>query len=761
MVSRAYQSFAHVFFFSERYSELEAVVKELEEQLDQQMNEANEAISSWESRCTEYEAKLDEMEAELNTATELLNQADLQVPDGAEPSLLAILDVLLSERQSATQDRGSLHAQLDAQNEKEEKLEKQIESLKANLNYLMETSDRVETELDQERQSRCELQEEVDRLDDCYKEIVESKNNLRKESEQRMRELQVERNALEEELNDSKKQLEAGKQELRKAVEDLEAKGREQLEKERDRLTIVIGQLQEELRGANEIVQVYVTDGASDKATEVVAQTLRGEIEDMRLQLARDREVLVSERAARDDAEQEVKRLTADIAALISLSDNEFSMDETNMLSIKATEKLSKKERAEIEQIRKSLHRALDELDHARTAEKDAIEKLSKVRLQASVCEQDLVAAKSELNFMAQTMDEMRAAEASNRASLEYRIGSLENDNDVLRRYHAGEIESLRSDLEQVTMEKDRILHSLKESEKRNASLLLASKAEAEDGSEYVDIESEAARLRVENAHLLTIAGDAKARAERRLRETLGAQASSAEADAILERELRIAAEAAVQTMKVELEDLRANIPAERDSLDKRTINTASVDTLKSQLEALTEEAQSLKQSNAELKSKMEVSAAQAKSDIATLTEECRKAQAKLHKLEREGRFEAAVKTEVSRIHMSPGISTFEKTDGGDNEWLVVGQNVESNIMGAGAYDYILKQKESIKEERAMYIELLSEHDSLLALLAQRDEEKSCLSSALKDATGQEGVDAAIKEAERNSLTSYGNFLRG
>ena len=656
-------------------------MKELEEQLDKQMNEANEAISSWENRCTEYETQIDELETELNAATELLNQVDIQIPNGAESSLVASIELLLSERQAAIQARGALHAQMDAQSEKEENMEKQIERLKANLNYLMETSDRVETELEQERRSRSELQEEVGRLDDCYKEIVES--------EQKLREALESSQAHSEETDT---QLQLTQRQLEEAREELESTGREQLEKERDRLTIVIAQLEEELREANEMVQVYVTDGASDKAAEVMAQALRSEIEDLRLQLTRDRESLLGEKIAREDAEQEVKRLSSDIAALISLSDHEFSLDESKMLSIKATEKLSKKERAEIEQLRKSLHRALDDLDHARAAEKEANERLSKIRLKASVCEQDIVAAKSELNFMAQTMEEMRATEESNRASLEYRIGSLENDNDVLRRYHAGEIESLRSDLEQATMEKDRILHALKECEKRNASLLLAS--EAEDESEYMDVESEVAMLRVKNAHLLTVAGDDKARAERRLRETLGAQASSAEADAILERELRIAAEASVQTMKIELEELRAKLPDEYLSLremDKRAFSPSSVDSLKSELKALKGEAENLRKDNADLKSKMEVASAKAKSDMAKLTEDCRRAQARVHKLEREGRFEAAVKSEVSRIHMSPGSSTFENGTGGDNEWLVVGQNSEAGgIIGTGAYDYIL-----------------------------------------------------------------------
>jgi uncharacterized protein YgiM (DUF1202 family) len=746
------------------------------------VNEANEAISSWESSCSELETRIGELERALQTATDRLTQVKIRLSSDDESSLIATLEGLVNERQTAMQDRGALHAELDAQNEKAEKFERQIADLKANIQYLMAASDRLEGELEDERQSSSELREEVDRFDRRHKETVESEKKAREELDASKSVYEQLRKKLEEDSQSNKKELEEVQEQLRisqqdrkRALETLQSKGREQLEQERDRLTVVIAKLEEELREANDMVQVYVTDGASDKATEIAAQGLRVEIEDLRQQVKANRELLLREKSAREEAELEVERLKSDLAILVSLNDQEDLVNEAQMLSVKAAEKHARKDRSEIEQLRKSLHRAIDELELARTAEKEANEKLSKVRLQASVSEQDIVAAKYELNFMAQTMDEMRETESSIRSSFEYRIRSLENEHDSLRRYHSAEIESLRSDLAQVTMEKDRMIQSLKEAEKTNASLILASKTEANEGGDYVDLQTENSRLLVENAHLLTVASDDKARAERRLREMLGAQASSAEADVILERELRIAAEATVQTLKFEMEELRNKNTTKDDfgfTLDEDDLPRpiAKVESLAAELTKLKGKVHKLKQEKVTLKSELEQAITKAKAEKDALTEECRKAQAKAHKLEREGRFEAAVKSEVSRIQMSPGMSSTSPArprlqDPSENdEWQLVGMPLRpsdaSNLAGAGAYDYIVKQKEAIKEERAMYLELLSEHDSLLALLAQTEEERTCLRDALAKCVGQEAVYAVIQGAEASSLARYGIFIR-
>ena len=594
-------------------------------------------------------------------------------------------------------------------------------------------------------------------------------SGLRKEFEVlkiRCEQLSVSEKEGKDQSESSEKELKKTQQERNRLKETLASKSREKLEDERDRLTIVIAQLEEELHAANAMVQAFVTDGSSEKATEMAAQALRDEMEELKFQIDDYRRVSEEEKVAREAAELEIERLKEDVAALVSLGDKENASNEIQLRTAKATERLKRKERAEIEQLHKSLFRAMDELEVARAAEKSANEKLSKVRLQTSICEQEIMAAKSEVYFLTQAMEEMRLAEESKAASLEYRISSLEDENDVLRKYHAGDLDNARNELAQVTMEKDRILHQLKESEKTNASLVFAaSKGESNDSDDTESLEGEITRLRVENAHLITVASDDKVRHERRLREALAAHAATAEADTILEHELRIAAEATIQTLKVELEDLRNEEKREGSPPDMDDKNR-SIEELTNEIESLKFDFQVIQKENSNLKSKMEKAASKAKTQIDFITDDCRKAQAKAHKLEREGRYEAAVKSEVAKLRMPQGLSTPEIRVTAHDDWMLVSNAPAAtdrfgpSLTNAEAFDLIRKQKEDIQEERTMYLEFLAEHDDLLALLAQHDLERTCLKEAMFEAGLQAAVDEAVRKAEEKSAEQYGRIIR-
>ena len=284
-------------------------------------------------------------------------------------------------------------------------------------------------------------------------------------------------------------------------------KSQDKLEEERDRLICVVAQLEEELREANAILQACFTDVSTDKATEFAANAIRDDIQNLRNQLNEYKQKFEDEKAAKEVADLEIGRLRDDIAALLSLSDYENNPTNLKKLTTKSIEKLQKIEHSEIDDLRKSLFRAVEELELTRSTEKDSNETLSKFRLQISMYEQEIIAAKSEVNFLSEAMEELRQTEDSKRASLEYRIGSLENENDVVRKYQANELEDLRKELAQIAMEKDVIIYQLKETEKTNASLVLAaSKEDSDNAHKKYDINSECVKLRVENAHLLTIA---------------------------------------------------------------------------------------------------------------------------------------------------------------------------------------------------------------------------------------------------------------
>jgi len=711
--------------WSVRCEELENAFNEVSRQLEEssrvvaeQEEEANEAISSWEKKVMELETELDQVKEKLEDNTEF--DADVDLPAAVE-NLVARM--------------------------KEMELVVQAKTAKA---------DELEGTIATTQQSLVKIENDAACLSDKYKQLEESQDELKAEVKSW---IQVAETAKDNALK-AEKQIESVKAERDHLKQELSSKSREAFESERSRLTVVIAQLEEELREANDMIQACITDESADKATEIAAQGLREEIQELQAQLADNKQRYEDERAAREVAELEVDRLRDDIAALVSLSDQENTPTALKKLTSQAIEKLQKKERAEIDEMRKSLFRSLEELEAVRSAEKEANEKLSKVRLQISMYEQELLGTKSEIQFLSQALDEMRETEESKRASLEYRIGSLENENDVVRKYHAAELENVRNELSQITMEKDRLLHALQESEKTNASLVFAAskggEAKKAEGTGDLDtLEAECNKLRVENQHLLEMAADDKARAERRLRELLAAQSASSEADVILEHELRLSAEAAVQTLKLELQTLQNERAAERQqsqSDQKQTSNEIG-----QELESLKLSLDNYKRENQSLKTKLKEEASKAQVKIDALTDECRAAQAKAHKLHQEGRFEALVHSEKTRLSNMTSPPAGQSLSG-NRELMLISNNFPANdvlepslLSSSEAFDMIRKQKEEIQEERKMYREFLQEHDSLLALLAQLDVEKSCLREALVTAAGEEAFEEALRKAEETA----------
>jgi hypothetical protein len=78
-------------------------------------------------------------------------------------------------------------------------------------------------------------------------------------------------------------------------------------------------------------------------------------------------------------------------------------------------------------------------------------------------------------------------------------------------------------------------------------------------------------------------------------------------------------------------------------------------------------------------------------------------------------------------------------------------------VTGAEMHDQILDLKAQIKEEREMYNELLTEHEGLLALLANQELLRTSLETALFHIGGQNAVDRAILEAEEKADDQYKN----
>ncbi|CAJ1953476.1 unnamed protein product [Cylindrotheca closterium] len=634
------------------------------------------------------------------------------------------------------------------------------EALAAESSKLQEARDEVE---DIRKESEDVVNQWTARVDELEGTVVELEKQLQQQEEEAnvaISSWESKALELEKELETCTEELNALKQRLADTENSTaDAEVTRNLEEEKIRLTLVVGQLEDELREANSMIQTYVTNEAAEKATEIAASALRDEIDELQRTIDGYKQQLADEESAREVAELEIERLLDDIATLAALANEGESIDGIELRTVRAAEHLKKKERIEIESLRNSLYRALNDVENAQTAEREAVNQLAKMQLATSIAEKDIVTAKSEIHFLSQALEESRLAEENRRASLEYRISSLEDDNDLLRRYHADELEEVRQELSQITMEKDRAIHQVRELERSNAAFVAAaSKEDIYALDDQADLEHEIARLRVEHEHLLTVAADDKARAERKLREMLAAQMASIEADTILEHELRVNAEETVVGLKAQVEELLKASHADGHGNGSEMSASAAAKQIASLQEALDQVTKEKKN----LKQKLEREASKAKASIEKSTEECRQAQSELHKMMRDNRYDQAVKTEASRLHLSPPRKRMPMTPETRDDVTMQSNLLDTSMtsINAATFDHLQNFKEEMREERKIYLELLSEHDDLLALLAQLDVEKNFLKDALTKIGGQAAVDEALKKAEDETFEEHGGVIK-
>ena len=751
----------------QRVVQLEAMVEDLQNQLANHDEEAMDAVAQWQECYNTVTEEKEELVADLISTQDSLNELQQQLN---EQPAMAHRDA--AEHDALSEKVEELTILLDRTSQEKQVLEKQIVELRRDISsrkgQIEELQHKLAAPADQTPQQTPSI---VSTLESRISEHMETNHRLESEL---LREKEDKR-LLERQLADAEErinsQVESSVADLSRVKESLQSERLLDLEKmermeqeldtmriesasferERDDLKAHIAALEDEFREMNDALQLRVTNQASDAANDLAAKLLREQIHDMRAQAHATERELASERKGRESAEADVERLRADLAALLGVEDLEENQNEIQQRIMEATETFQRTERSEIESLRTSLARAMKELADARAAENEVEERAAKAMHQAALYEQEVVSAKSDFKFLTQTMDEMRESESTRRAALEYRISSLENEQSVQQKFHSSEIENLQNELSQVNMERDRLFQALKESEKNKEALIHASSRDV-PGRGDADPYAELAKLRIEKAQLLTAAAEEASRIERRLRETRAAARASAEAEIILEKELRINAEKSLESMKIELEELRVH--TESLEINKGACSEEQLVVLREELSALKEANELLTQESESLREQLEASKKESEISIQRLTEECRQAKARASHLEREGRYEAEVRAEVARLQAPLSVSRSVVVNPADDD------DREDSIAVTKLYDVIQKQKQAIEEERSVYFELLTEHDGLLALLAEQDLLKASLKGALSREAGPAAVDAAIKEAEENVKAQYGKDVK-
>jgi chromosome segregation ATPase len=707
--------------------------------------------SSSATKDSELQLKIDELVVSLDhiqsEKLELKSQIEILTNDGAErQSKIEGLRMELSELQELTPQ-----------------LKSEILTLETRIIEHLESIAHLGQELDNSRKEKDQMLAHTTKLSDDFVFQVDKL----KSDQVRMK-------------NASESQHAIDLAKIEKIEVEIENTRRENssLVLERDTLTMQLAEMDDKLLEASDRIQLLTTDLASKKASEIAADALREQIQSMYHQAQVDRETLIKMSQARDAAEAEVDRHRNDLATFLGLADYEGNRPAIEQRTMEATEALQRAERNEITALKSSLSRALDELAMARASEKELEERAAKATHQAYMYEQEVINTKSDFKFLTQTMDEMRESESSRRMSLEYRISSLENEHNVLRHFHTTEIDHVRNELSHVTMERDRLYQALIESEKSKEILLQAPSRDiisnGGDGDPYFELN----RLRMEKAQLLSNAAEEASRMEHRLREAHAAAKAAADADIFVERELRIQAEKNLERNLIEMSELRMVGMDHRHGSYNVEVLEQRLERSQNELLKMKNETQSLRSECTSLRSQLQDTKKESNMTIARLTEEFGQAKARASHLEREGRYEAEVRVEVSRLQAAAAAqnanSNLLNDDNATERRLELVRKSTNNpalddddrddgggrMYATKLYDALQQQKRAAEEDRIVYFELISEHDDLLALLAQQDLVKGCLKRALMHQCGSETVDAAIQEAEEKAQMLYGKYIK-
>ncbi len=448
-------------------------------------------------------------------------------------------------------------------------------------------------------------------------------------------------------------------------------------------------------------------------------------MEEIRSRYSADQEALLSEIDARRSAEEEVERLKSDLALLSQATEYDDSVDvHVRKTAKKMSAENVKAERKEMEQLRTTVERLREELGSCRWNERQSEEKAANARLQMSILEQEITAAKNDLELMEQALEDLETSKINMSVSLEYRIEVLENERLWTERSHEEEVHGIKAELAESNEERDNLAHKLEQSEKVNAALVYST---AHNGPGGEESESEVIKLQLERAQLLAKISEMGTNLERRVREAIAAQVSSSEAELIVEKQSRHSVEASLSEALAELKEVNIQL-ADFTSITRSGALPDSDQTqgLKESLDDMRTRYDKLLTKNQILEVKWDAIDKENKSTIKDLRDRLNKAEEDLRSHERESRFEAALAAELDNVRASSRTAS-NGTPGHSQALVLKGmdQNMQCKYTEHNSayviemYDYVCELKSSIVEERTLYKELLAEHEDLLALLGQ------------------------------------------
>jgi hypothetical protein len=538
------------------------------------------------------------------------------------------------------------------------------------------------------------------------------------------------------------------------------------LQSEVKRLESLVQERDNDLKEARDAAQFQHTNEMSERAVALASDALSKHVEDLRSSLQ------VTQQDYMDA--HEVERLRDDLSALLGMPNTPETQAEVHRQAIQLKEDFRRKERQELIELKDALARALDRLESSHEDLLRAEERISSVSLQATIYEQELVTIKGDYNLLTKTLEERRESESSQRESLEYRITGLYNENEILRKQHATVVGNLQNELSQALMERDRLLKALKDKEgelsKATSSSFLDTRhpnTMVVSGGSQSDLQAEVHRLRLERNHLLTAVADEAAAVERRIRQARLAAQSQAEADAIVERDLRLmAAEQMVQDLQRELEQQQpssrrnpsqqpaafhghvaamdhANIVSEDDAQEE----------LRVEIQVLHDQNVSLREDIVNLEQELQACQDAALEQVGRLREDLRMAKTRNVQAERSVRQEAEFHKELGRLRQHDDDKVVEADNPAMDHHNGGKRDESMDVLVRQYYDETMKLTDQIAQDRQLYGKLADENELLLSLLAKQNLLRQTVQAALEQVGGPDAIREALQAASERAKT--------
>ncbi len=722
--------------------------------IESQDNDANVAIAQWEARCNDFSEQIAHLEEQMNN-----NDLELKLEE-LQTSLSTKNEELKVTKEEATR----LSLELDAKHSSLVRLQDELHAVKGSLNVeRVQREDNI-TEVQTLSNEKAKILEQLRTEKDllkktCYemeRETAKSSELMQKldETERALNKLSLSSRQKEEDRMAAEEIFEQEKQDLQSRLHSLEEQKRyleeaNEIDKsEANEMRLIIGQLENELKEANDMLQSHLTDEVTTRATEMATNALRAQLKESREKQSSEHEAFLNEKEGRESAEKEIQRLKADLSLLLEAENIPNSGDNRmQQLTSKAAGEVLERQRGEIDALTKSLEQVMQELQSCQDKERAAEERAANSRLHASACEQELLGAKSDISLLKDSIKILKSDESEMKSMLEDRVKSLEEERENIMLSLGAEIKNLKAEISQNQLERDQLIHSLNESEKANSALVYSTSVEkGENGS---SLELELSKLRLEKAQLLAAVQENGSKFEKRVRSAFSNENEKKSSEKVLIE----SAERSLSSLQKKYDETAAQLKlansSNTDLLNRMKETNAS--NLKNEVYRLEGEVQKLVKQNTTLESQLVTIANEAKSNNAKLEEKCRLAQAKVIELELQERKEAALAAECSRLR-DEAIDYSNTRSSSESK--------ESSLGVGEMHDVVLELKQTVREERKVYQDLLSEHEDLLALLAQQDLEKTSLQLALVQSAGKEAVESAFIEAERQSVQQFGKYIK-